>query len=162
MSLFADSRYQWRETYFVLFQRTHRPKAVDVKKSLAELGSKIEILHLQATKEGLLESMTVLSHADAAGMDVTFVTGDEVKEQLAEVKDEWQSRKLDPDEKLKLARLLSADARYDVFHFEEVTDFPADEDEGPLDPGTLLLVLSKLAQLCHGQSLDPQSGELLT
>lgn len=162
MSLFADSRYQWRETYFVLFQRKHRPKAADVKHSLAELGSKIEILHLQATKDGLLESMTVLSHADAAGMDVTFVTGDEVKEQLAEVKDEWQSRKLAPDEKLNLTRLLAADARYDVFHFEEVTDFPADEDEGPLDPGTLLLVLSKLARLCHGQSLDPQSGELLT
>ena len=36
-----------------------------------------------------------------------------------------------------------------------------DEDEGPLDPGTLLLVLSKLARLCHGEALDPQTGELL-
>jgi hypothetical protein len=162
MSLFADSRYQWRETYFVLFEKKHRPQAADVKRALAELVSRIEVLHLQATKEGWLDSMTVLSHADAAGMDVTFVTGEEVKEQLAEVKEEWQSRKLDPEEKLKLARLLHSDARYDVFHFEEVTDFPADEDEGPLDPGTLLLMLSKLARLCHGQSLDPQSGELLT
>jgi hypothetical protein len=162
MSLFADSRYQWRETYFVLFERKNRPKAADVKRSLAELGSRIEVLHLHATKDGLLDSMTVLSHADAAGMDVTFVAGEEVKEQLAEVKQEWQSRKLNATEKLRLAKLLASDARYDVFHFEEITDFPAEDDDGPLDPGTLLLVLSKLAHLCHGQSLDPQSGELLT
>ncbi len=162
MSLFADSRYQWRETYFVLFENKDRPKAADVKKALAELGSRIQVLHLHATKEGYLDSMTVLSHADAAGMDVTFVTGEEVKEQLTEVKDEWQSRKLDATEKQQLARLLQADSRYDVFHFEEVTDFPGDEDEGPLDPGTLLLVLTRLAKLCHGLSLDPQSGELLS
>jgi hypothetical protein len=162
MSLFADSRYQWRETYFVLFERKHRPKASDVKRSLAELGPRIEVLHLHATKDGLLDSMTVLSHADAAGMDVTFVTGEEVKEQLAEVKQDWQSRKLDQNEKLRLARLLASDARYDVYHFEEVTDFPSEDDDGPLDPGTLLLVLNRLAHLCHGQSLDPQSGELLS
>ncbi len=162
MSLFADSRYQWRETYFVLFEKKDRPKAADVKKALAELGARIQVLHLHATKDGYLDSMTVLSHADAAGMDVTFVTGEEVKEQLTEVKDEWQSRKLDATEKQQLARLLQADSRYDVFHFEEVTDFPGDEDEGPLDPGTLLLVLTRLAKLCHGLSLDPQSGELLS
>ncbi len=162
MSLFADSRYQWRETYFVLFEKKHRPKAADVKKALAEIGSRIEVSHLQATKDGFLDSMTVLSHADSAGMDVTFVTGEEVKEQLAEVKEEWQSRKLDPTEKLRLARLLASDSRYDVFHFEEITDFPAEDDDGPLDPGTLLLVLNKLAHLCHGLSIDPQSGELLS
>jgi hypothetical protein len=162
MSLFEDGRYQWRETYFVLFDYAHRPKATDVKRLLAELGPRMEIHELAATDAGLLESMTVLSHADAAGMDVTFVTGDEVKEQLAEVKEEWQTRTLDPQEKLRLAKLLHSDARYDIFHFEEVTDIPSEEDEGPLDPGTLLLVLTRLAQLCHGQSLDPQSGELLT
>jgi len=162
MSLFADSRYQWRETYFVLFEKKHRPQAADVKQALAELGPRLEVLHLAANKEGQLESMTVLSHADAAGMDITFVSGDEVKEQLAELKEEWQTRKLDPQEKLRLAKLLHADSRYDVFHFEEITDIPGEEDEGPLDPGTLLLVLNRLAHLCHGQSLDPQSGELLT
>ena len=161
MSLFADGQYQWRETYFVLFEKEHRPKADDVKKSLAELGTRIEVRHLQADKAGLLESMTVLSHADAAGMDVTFVTGDEVKEQLAELKEEWQSRRLDPSEKLRLQQLMRSDARYDVFHFEEITDFPSDDDDGSLDPGTLLLVLGRLGRLCHGLCLDPQSGELL-
>jgi hypothetical protein len=163
MSLFADNRYQWRETYFVLFQQKHRPAVDDVKKALADLGARISLAHLQPTKDGLLESMTVLSHADAAGMDITFVSGDEVQEQLGELKEEWQQRKLDPQEKLRLSQLLQSDARYDVFHFEELSDMLADEDDdGPLDPGTLLLVLSRLAQLCHGLSLDPQSGELLT
>ena len=38
---------------------------------------------------------------------------------------------------------------------------PDEEDDGPLDPGTLLLVLNRLARLCHGETLDPQTGELL-
>lgn len=163
MSLFADNRYQWRETYFVLFQQKHRPKVEDVKQALSDLGSRISIPHVQSAQDGYLESMTVLSHADAAGMDITFVAGDEVQEQLAELKEDWQQRKLDPQEKLRLLQLLKSDARYDVFHFEELSDLGADEDDdGPLDPGTLLLVLSRLAHLCRGLSLDPQSGELLT
>jgi hypothetical protein len=162
MSLFADDRYQWRETYFVLFEQKHRPKVEDVKRALSDLDSRISLAHVQPTKEGLLESMTVLSHADAAGMDITFVSGDEVQEQLVELKEEWQQRKLDSREKLRLQQLLKSDARFDVFHFEELSDLMADEDDdGPLDPGTLLLVLGRLAQLCRGLSLDPQSGELL-
>ena len=82
MSLFADGRYQWRETYFVLFDHKHRPKAADVKRLLAELGPRMEIHELAANDAGLLESMTVLSHADAAGMDITYVEGEEVKEQI--------------------------------------------------------------------------------
>lgn len=162
MSLFADSRYQWRETYFVLFERQHRPKADEVKRALLELGPRLEVTQLHANDDGYLEAMTVLSHADSSGMDVSFVSGEEVKEQLGELKDEWQSRKLTVQEKQQLQKLLKSDARYDVFHFEEITDFPSEDDEGFLDPGTLLLVLNRLARLCHGQSLDPQSGELLS
>ncbi|MDX1944125.1 MAG: hypothetical protein SFU86_01860 [Pirellulaceae bacterium] len=162
MSLFEDSRYQWRETYFVLFEAQHRPPAEAVKRSLTELGPRLEVSHLAATPDGLLESLTVLSHADAAGMDITYVTGDEVAEQLAELKAEWKSRKLDATERARLEKLLHATARFDIYHFEEVSNFPGEEDEGPLDPGTLLLVLKRLAHLCHGQSIDPQSGEFLT
>jgi hypothetical protein len=86
MSLFADGRYQWRETYFVLFDRQHRPLAADVKRVLADLGPRIEIHEIAAESGGKLESMTVLSHADAAGMDVTYVEGDEVKEQIIQLR----------------------------------------------------------------------------
>lgn len=161
MSLFADSRYQWRETYFVLFDHKHRPKAAEVQAALAALGPRLSVTELVENPAGLLESMTVLSHADAAGMDVTFVEGDEVKEQIVQLKQEWKGKKPGAKEKPHLDRVLHADARFDVFHFEEVSFLPDEEDDGPLDPGTLLLVLNRLAKLCHGEALDPQTGELL-
>jgi hypothetical protein len=161
MSLFADSRYQWRETYFVLFDRQRRPKAADVKRAIEELGPRLEVHEMAASGDGMLESMTVLSHADAAGMDVTYVEGDEVKEQIVELRQEWRGKRPDVKEQPHIARALHADARFDVFHFEEVSDFPDEEDEGPLDPGTLLLVLNCLSKLCKGEALDPQTGELL-
>lgn len=161
MSLFADGRYQWRETYFVLFDHKHRPKAADVRRVFSDLGPRIEVQELAESEDGLLESMTVLSHADAAGMDVTYVEGDEVKEQIIQLRQEWKGKKAGLKEKPHLERALHADARFDIYHFEEITDFPDEEDDGPLDPGTLLLVLGKLARLCHGEALDPQTGELL-
>ena len=161
MSLFADGRYHWRETYFVLFDSHHRPKAAEVKRALDDLAPRIELQELVANEAGHLDSVTVLCHADAAGMDIIYVEGDEVKEQIVQIKQEYKGRKIDPKEKPKWDRLLAATARFDIFHFEEISDFPDEEDEGPLDPGTLLLVLGRLAKLCHGESLDPQTGELL-
>jgi hypothetical protein len=161
MSLFADSRYQWRETYFVLFGKDRRPRAEDVKAALAELGPRIEVHETNANDGGYLESMTILSHADAAGMDITYVEGEEVKEQIVQLRQEWKGKRPDQKEKPHLARALHADARFDVFHFEEISLLPDEEDDGFLDPGTLLLVLNKLAKLCHGEALDPQTGELV-
>jgi hypothetical protein len=161
MSLFEDSRYQWRETYFVLFDVRQRPKATDVQRLLTELGPRMTIQELAANDAGLLDSMTVLSHADAAGMDITYVEGEEVKEQVLQLRQDWKGKSGGPKEKPHLDRALHANARFDVYHFEEVTDFPEDDEDGSLDPGTLLLVLNKLARLCQGEALDPQTGELL-
>src|SRR5688500_19858670 len=161
MSLFADSRYQWRETYYVVCYRKNRPSTSDVKRVLTELWQRMEVHELTEDGTGQLESMTVLSHSDAAGMDVTYVEGDEGKEQILQLRQEGRSKRPNAKEQPHLVRALHADARFDVFHFEEITDIPDEEDDGPLDPGTLLLVLNKLARLCHGEALDPQTGELL-
>jgi hypothetical protein len=161
MSLFEDGRYQWRETYFVLFDHKHRPTATDVQRLLTELGPRMQIHEISANEAGLLDSMTVLSHADAAGMDISYVEGDEVKEQIVNLRQEWKGKQPGMQEKPHLERALHATARFDVYHFEEITDFPDEEEDGPLDPGTLLLVLNKIARLCHGEALDPQTGELL-
>ena len=104
MSLFADSRYQWRETYFVLFDHKHRPRAADVKRLLAELGPRIEIHELAESDGGHLDSMTVLSHADAAGMDISYGEGEEVKEQVLQLRQEWRSKQPDAKEKPHIAR----------------------------------------------------------
>ncbi len=162
MSLFADGRYQWRETYFVLFDRQHRPKGDDIRKTLADLAPKVEVIDLQSDDDGLLESMTILAHVDAAGMDVTYVEGDEVKEQIAELKKEWKGQPFSAEEKVKVERALQATARLDVYHFEELgDDFLEEEEEDHLDPAALLTVLSKLARICHGVAIDPQSGTVL-
>ena len=162
MSLFADGRYQWRETYFVLFDRQQRPNGLEVRSVLSELAPKVEVLEVQSTDEGLFESMTLLAHADAAGMDVSYVEGDEVKEQIAELKKEWKGQALSSDEKAKVERALRATARLDVYHFEELgDDFLEEEEEDHLDPAALLTVLSKLARMCHGVAVDPQSGTVL-
>lgn len=162
MSLFADGRYQWRETYFVLFDRQHRPKGADVRKALADLAPKVEVLDVQSDDHGLLESMTILAHADAAGMDVTYVEGDEVREQVAEFKKDWKGQSFSGEEKVKVDRALQATARLDVYHFEELGDgFLEEDEEDHLDPAALLTVLSKLARLSHGVAIDPQSGTVL-
>jgi hypothetical protein len=163
MSLFADNRYQWRETYFVFFEDKHRPTAGAVEKVLAELGSKIELSDSVPDDDGLLESLTILAHSDSAGMDVIYVDGDEVQEQLTELKREWKGQMLAAGDRSLFDRLSKCNARYDVFHFEELGDSFLDEndDEGALDPATLLLVLAKLAKLCHGIAIDPQSGPLV-
>src|SRR3569623_473116 len=114
MSLFANGRYQWRETYFVLFDHRQRPKAEDVKRLLCELGPRMEIAELQADEAGLLEAMTVLSHADAAGMDITYDEGDEVKEQIVQLRLEWKSKRPDKKEAPHLERALHADARFEI------------------------------------------------
>jgi hypothetical protein len=161
MSLFADGRYQWRETYFVLFDRKDRPKEAAVRKAFDDLKKKVELQSLECDDEGFLESLTILSHADASGMDVTYLDDEEVQEQITEIKRSFRGEKLTAEQQAKLAKISASNARYDVFHFEELGDgFLDEEDEGALDPTTLLAVLARLAKLCHGVSLDPQGGDL--
>ena len=162
MSLFADNRYQWRETFFVLFDRKHRPTTAAVQKVLAELAGKVQVLEAQGDESGLMESVTVLSHADAAGMDITYVGGEEVKEQIIELKKEWKGQTFLPDDMPKVQKALAASARFDIYHFEEIGDsFLDNEEDDILDPATLLLVMDRLAKLCHGVGIDPQSGIVL-
>lgn len=160
MSLFEDSRFQWRETYFVFFDVKERPTVAAVKKALQELKAGFVISDASETDDGKLETMTVLSHIDSSGIDMIYIEGEEVAEQLVELKKEFRGQQLTAEEKLKYERMLQATARFDVFHFEELGD-SIDDDDGPLDPGTLLLVLARLAKLCHGVAIDPQSGGLL-
>jgi hypothetical protein len=159
MSLFGDDQYQWRETYFVLFRETDRPMANAVVAALSA-DDRIEVSNVRGDKAGRLESLTLKAPDDFSAMDVTLVTGEEVKEQVDELIRELARTTLDEDGREKLDRLGECDARFDVFHFEQIQL----DDDGPeevLDPGGLLIVLEKLANLCHGVGVDPQSGSLM-
>ena len=92
-------------------------------------------------------------------MDVTYVEGEEVTEQISEMMNEFKLMTLTGDDRKKLEIFQNCDARFDVFHFEQISE--ALEEDEILDPGGLLLVMARLAELCGGVSLDPQSQTLL-
>jgi hypothetical protein len=161
MSLFERDDYQWRETFFVLFDEAHRPSASEVKKSLESLNSRLQVSDLCADPEGAFESLTVFSPDDFAAMDITCITGEEVREQIPELVEQLRTNVVSDDERKALKALSKCTARIDVFHFEQQTSDET-EDEGEfMDPGGLLLVLDRLGQLCHGIVVDPQSSSLL-
>ena len=113
-----------------------------------------------ADESGNFESLTLRSPDDFSAMDITLVTGDEVLEQIEETVREMAKMTLTEEERKKLDQLAECDARFDVFHFEQLM-LDDDGDDEFLDPGGLLLVLERLAKLCQGISIDPQSGSLM-
>lgn len=105
-----------------------------------------------------------MSPDDYAALDVSFESGEEVLEQGAAFYKELKSSASDDDERAKLERLPKCDARFDLLHFEQVTDDepqPEDEMDEMLDPSALLIVLDALVELTEGVGIDPQSGTLL-
>lgn len=162
MSLFEDNRYQWRETYFVLCEKGRRPQAEALASALKRLGAGYQVDNLQASESGAFESLTLHSPLDNAAMDITYVDGEEVVEQARELMRELREASLTPEEREKAKKVLHASARFDVFHFEEIGDSAlAEDDEEAMDPGSLLLVLGKLAEMCDGVCVDPQTGSVI-
>ena len=156
MSLFEDNNYQYRDTFFVFFQKEHRPSMDKIQASLADLGPRYEMLK-SVEKDGEFESLTFVSPHDFSAMDIAVVEGEEVANQINELMEEFKTMTLTGDDTNKLTKLSNCDARFDIFHFERVA---GGEDEF-LDPGGLLLVMEKLSELCEGVALDPQSHSLM-
>lgn len=158
MSLFEDKNYQYRETYFLLFKRENRPEVDKLQAALSELGPKYETVNVKENDD-VFESMTVRSPYDFSAMDITYVEGEDVTSQVEELLEELQTTTLTGDDHKKIARLEGTNARFEIYHFEQVGE-GASEDEF-LDPGGLLIVLEKLAELCEGVGVDPQSNSLV-
>lgn len=158
MGLFDDSRYEYCDTFFVLFNKQNRPSSDKIQACLAELGPKYETLDLKAT-DGDLESITVRSPNDRSAMDIAFVQGEEVTAQIEEIQTEFKTMTLVGDDMKKLQQLRDCDARFDIYHFEQSEGGGGEEDM--LDPGGLLIVLETIARLCDGVGLDPQSQSLM-
>ena len=156
MSLFENSDYRWRETCFVLFANKTRPQLSQVQDKLK---GQFELGDGSATDDGALESLTVFSPHDFSAMDIHYVTGEDVTEQMDELLEDLKRNAMDDGELAKLSDIAACDARLDVLHFERVME-PSGDDEF-LDPGSLLLVLESLAQICRGTGVDPQSGTIL-
>jgi hypothetical protein len=160
MSLFGDDRYQWRETYFVLFRERDRPSADDAVRFIVGDDNRFDVTDVRADGKGHLDSLTLTSPDDFAAMDISYVSGDEVTEQVAELTQEVSRSSMTGDDREKLKHLSQCDARFDIFHFEQRMADGEEEDEF-LDPAALLIVLDRLSRACSGVAIDPQSGSFM-
>lgn len=158
MSMFQDGDYEWRDTYFVLFESASRPTLAQVRKKLAGLNFQFELNNAHETDDGEFESLTVVSAEDFAALDVSYLEGDEVYEQRNELRGDFEALTRDEVDVEKLDRLDRCDARFDIMHFQRVSD---DEGEDMVDPGALLAVVDALVELTGGVGIDPQSGTLM-
>lgn len=160
MSMFENDQYRWRETYFVLFQSSKRPTLEKLQQAISKLNSRFTLTNLSADESGLFESLTVLSPDDFAALDVSYLDGDEVLEQGAELVDELETTDCRAEERARLDRIRQCDARFDVLHFEQIVSFDDEADE-MLDPSALLVVMQALARETDGIAVDPQAGTFL-
>lgn len=163
MSTFEDSRYRWRETYFVFFDARKRPKMGAVGKALRALNSRFQLTNLSEDEDGFIDSLTLISPDDYAALDICYTEGAEVTEQLETQIEDLKKAGLDLRPPIPWEEIKRFDCRFDVLHFEQVPEDAADdEDDGMLDPSALLVVLETLAKLTGGVAVDPQSGTFLS
>lgn len=155
MSLFEQAdRFQWRDTWFVWLKSANRPTAEAVKQALDSGDDRHSFENMNADENGLFDSVTVIASHDGAAMDISFVDGSDVAE--AAVNFATENSPDDEEEQEQLKVLVSCDARFEVYHFEEINE----NDSDSIDPGALLIVLDTLAELCDGVTTDPQSDSL--
>ena len=159
MSTFENDRYRWRETYFLLFDSAKRPAMEQVQKLLKKVNRQFEVHNPRVDDEGGFESVTVLAPSAYSALDISYVDGEEVQEQTVELCREFRDSVASPDERAKLNQLAACDARFDILHFEEVSQ-EGDEEES-FDPSALLMVVEALARLTGGVAVDPQSGTIM-
>ena len=100
MSLFEDETYVYRDTFFVHFQNQNRPTGGQVKAAIASLGDKYELSNLREN-DGRFESLTIRSPHDSSAMDITFVQGEEVTEQVKDLMGEFRTITLSGDDHKK-------------------------------------------------------------
>lgn len=158
----AGDQLEWRDTYFILFQQSGRPTLTQVEAALSGAGRNLTLENLEADEDGMFESVLVQAPEDHSALEVSYETGDAVIEQSAALAKQLKGE-ASADQ---LKKLLRADARLDVMHFERVSaadDFDDDGDEfgEPVDPASLLNVVEALAKLTKGLPIDPASGAIL-
>jgi hypothetical protein len=167
-----DDDLYWRETYFVLFPQDRRPTLKQVSAALVRANKRFQLENPASDSAGLIESLLVESPEDHAAVEISYEVGDAIIQQNLAWAKELQ-KQLPAGQ---LQKLMKADARLDVAHFERMPangdgygggtfgDEFDDEEAGieMLDPTCLLMVVETLADLTGGLTFDPAAGEILT
>jgi hypothetical protein len=160
MSTFENQDYKWRETYFVLFDSARRPMLEKVKQRLLRINPRFELNNGEADEAGHIDSLSLRSPQDYAAMDISYVSGEEVSDQVDELQRDMKGT-IDASDRPKLTQLAQCDAKFDILHFEQVSDEDVGDESEMLDPSALLSVMDALIELTKGVGVDPQSGSLM-
>lgn len=164
MSTFDDVNYSWRETYFVFLRAADRPTVAALEKLFGRLKKQFELAEVKGDEAGGLETARIIAAAANAAIDISYVEGDEVIEQIKQMRQELKLTAETPDEQEKLSQIRQCDARLDVLHFQKMDEaafFDEEEQDEMIDPGALLTVLERLAKLCNGVGFDPAASSVL-
>ena len=161
-----EEQLEWRDTYFILFEQSGRPTLTQVEGAISDASPRLKLENLEADEDGMFESMLVHAPQDNAALEISYESGEAVIEQSADLATQLKED-INTDQ---LARMLRADARFDVMLFERVDNdawsdaIVGDEEDwesGGLDPASLLNVVEALAKLTGGLPIDPASGGIL-
>jgi len=161
MSLFENPEYQWRETFLVLFDEQQRPTAEQVEAAFTQIGKQFEQHNVRRTESGLLEAVTMISQTDYAGLDISYIDGEDVSDQIEELLTMIDIDDLMPGEDELVARIPLCNARFDILHFENIAGAIGEEEMDFMDPGAMLIVAQKLASVVDGIAVDPNSGTFI-
>lgn len=162
MSLFDDPKYRWRDTFLVLFDDEQRP-TVELALSVIQQIGKFEVRNSSESESQQIESITITSNVDLIGLEILYVAGAEVVEETEALVVELTEDAMLLDQENALVQLSAANARFDILHFEKITENsnePSDDDE-LMDPGSLLTVTAALADLVNGVAVDPSSASFV-
>ena len=162
MSLFDDPNYRWRDTFLVLFDDEQRPTIELALSAIQQIG-KFQVRNSSESESRLIESITITSSVDLVGLEILYVAGDEVVEEIEALVMELAEDAMLLDNEDSLTQLSAANARLDILHFEKITENsngPSDDDE-LMDPGSLLAVTAALANLVSGVAVDPSSASFV-
>ena len=162
MSMFEETHYRWRETYFVLFDARKRPSLERMKKALAALSKRYQLQQSRPTTPRAASSRSRCSRpttsppwtsATSAARRSASRSASCVAEHEAHAAGARRPGQAQADR--------PCDGRFDVLHFEQITDAGDEEDDEMLDPSAVLIVLDALARLTDGMAVDPQSGTIM-
>jgi len=118
MTLFEDDRYDWRETYFVYFESSLRPKLSEIRRALKTYAPFFNILNSKVETDGSLVGMTIASYENHAALEIVYREGKDV---LTEIQHLVRTLKKDAtaEELSKLHKIVQCKTRFDVHHFEQ-------------------------------------------
>ena len=162
MSLFDDPNYRWRDTFLVLFDDEQRP-TVELALSVIQQIGKFEVRNSSESESQQIESITITSNVDLIGLEILYVAGAEVVEETEALVVELTEDAMLLGQENALVQLSAANARFDILHFEKITENsnePSDDNE-LMDPGSLLTVTAALADLVNGVAVAPSSASFV-